>query len=72
MSFQDSGGYDDSKIEIKFQQAVKNITKILGENEKLTKNQLVQVRKTIVQHEKKYYSDKDHWAWKDRDSQKQR
>lgn len=72
MSFQDSGGYDDAKIEVKFQQAVENLTKKLGENERLTKNQLVQVRKIIVQHEKKYNSDKDHWAWKDRDRQKQR
>lgn len=72
MSFQDSGGYDDTKIEVKFQQAVENLTKKLGENERLTKNQLVQVRKIIVQHEKKYNSDKDHWAWKDRDRQKQR
>ena len=72
MSAQDSGGYDDSNIEVKFQQAVQNITKYLGENQKLTKNQIVQTRKIIVQHEKKYNSDKDHWRWKDQDRQKQR
>ena len=72
MSAQDSGGYNDSNIEVKFQQAVQNITKYLGENQKLTKNQMVQTRKIIVQHEKKYNSDKDHWRWKDQDRQKQR
>jgi hypothetical protein len=72
MSAQDSGGYNDSNIEIKFQQAIANLVKTLGGEEKLTKNQIVQTRKIIVQHEKKYNSDKDHWRWKDQDRQKQR
>ena len=72
MSAQDSGGYNDSNIEVKFQQAIANLVKTLGGEEKLTKNQMVQTRKIIVQHEKKYNSDKDHWRWKDQDRQKQR
>jgi hypothetical protein len=72
MSAQDSGGYDNNEIEVKLQKAVEGMAKHIGENMKLTKNQVVQLRKTISQHEKKYKTDKDHWRWKDQDRQKQR
>ena len=63
----DSGGMDEEQAIKKMVKVVESFNKYLKAGEHLGEKSLVQLKKTILSHEKAYKTDKDHQMWKQQD-----